>query len=299
MIKRYSLTRVCRLLVIVMFYAFRAMTAAAQSPESRITQPIVNFQRVTLPGHVHSLARAEYDQGAVEDSAPANRIVLLLSRTETQQKALDRLLEEQQTQGSANYHRWLTPEEFGAQFGASESDVQKITAWLTGKGFTVEKVAANKVLIEFSGTAGQVRNAFATELHNYALPGGTFMANNLDPQIPVAFASVVSGFASLNSFPRRSFTHVLGTVVHSSTGTIQPQWTTNGGSYAIGPGDFATIYNSFPLLKNSIDGSSQTIGVVGRSQISTSDIANLYIHSHLLSHGIRCNDNPNQHIHGD
>jgi subtilase family serine protease len=258
----------------MIFCALTGVSAAAQSPESRITRPVVDFQRVILSGHIHPLAQAKYDQGAVDDSAPASRVLLLLSRTEAQQKALDQLLEEQQTQGSANYHRWLTAEEFGAQFGASESDVQKITAWLTSKGFTVEKVAANKMLIEVSGTAGQVRSAFSTELHNYALPGGTFTANNADPQIPAALAPVVSGFVSLNSFPRRSFMHVLGTVVHSSTGTIQPQWTTSGGSYAIGPGDFATIYNSFPLLRNSIDGSGQTIGVVGRSEINTSDVAN-------------------------
>ena len=273
MIMRFvSVIRACVLLLTVMSFTFAALSVSAQSPQTRITQPIIDSQRVILPGNVHPLAKAKFDQGAVDDTTPANRMLLLLSRTQVQQKALDELLEEQQTQGSANFHQWLTPEQFGSQFGASDADVQKITDWLASKGLTVNRVAANKMLIEFSGTAGQVRDAFQTELHKYALPRGTFVANNVDPQIPAALAPVVSGFVSLNSFPRRSFSHVRGTVQRSSDGRIQPEWTTSGGYYALGPGDFATIYNSFPLLKNSIDGSGEKIGIVGRSEINLDDV---------------------------
>ena len=101
-----------------------------------------------------------YDRGPVEDTAPTSRILLLLSRTTAQRKALDELLAEQQNPSSASFHQWLTPEAFGSQFGAPEADVQKITDWLSSKGFRVEKVAANRTVIELSGTAGQIRDAF-------------------------------------------------------------------------------------------------------------------------------------------
>ena len=267
-------TRACVQLLTVSVFTFAALSASAQSPQPRITQPIVESQRIILPGHLHPLAKAKYDQGAVEDTSPANRMLLLLSRTQAQQKALDQLLEEQQTQGSANFHQWLTPEQFGSQFGASAVDVQKITDWLTSKGFSVANAAASKTVIEFSGTAGQVRDAFLTELHTYAFPGRTFTANNVDPQIPAALAPVVRGFVSLNSFPRRSYAHVRGAVQRTSNGTIVPEWTTNSGYFALGPGDFATIYNSFPLLRNNIDGNGEKIGVVGRSEINLDDVAN-------------------------
>ncbi|HEX8925104.1 MAG TPA: protease pro-enzyme activation domain-containing protein, partial [Terriglobales bacterium] len=264
-------------ILIVFFCTLTVRSAQGQAPQTRITQPIIESQRVTLSGHVHPLARAKYDQGAVEDSAPASRMLMLLSRTEAQQSALDKLLEEQQTPGSTNYRRWLTPEEFGAKFGASDADVQKVTSWLVSKGFTVENVSASKSMIEFSGTAGQVRSAFQTELHTYALPTGTYTANNSDPQIPAALAPVVSGFVSLNNFPRRPFSQVRGGVVRTSMGAIRPEWTgsdSTGTFYAISPGDFATIYNSFPLIRSGINGAGQTIGIVGQSNISLTDVTN-------------------------
>ena len=274
-LRNVSLPRACTYILSAILYLFWAFNAAAQNPQSRITQPVIESQRVTLAGHVHPLAKPKYDQGALEDSVPAGRILMLLSRTEAQQAALDKLLEEQQTPGSANYHHWLTPEEFGAKFGASDADVQKVTGWLASQGFSVGRVAASKMVIEFSGTAGQVKNALHTELHRYALPNGTYTANNADPQIPTALAPVVRGFVSLNNFPRHSYARVHGTAIRTHAGAIRPQWTdATDGFFAIGPGDFAVIYNSMPLIQSKINGAGTTIGIVGQSNISLTDVAN-------------------------
>jgi hypothetical protein len=263
---------------ILILFPLLSITAAAQTPESRITQPIWELITVRLTGHVHPLAKAQYDQGAVSDEKPINHILLQLSRTDAQEAALNKLLKEQQTPGSANYHSWLTPQEFGNRFGASDEDIQKITAWLTSKGFTVNRVSAAKNLIDFSGTAGQLRSAFHTELHNFTLGNATFTANNADPEVPMALAPVVSGFVSLNNFPRQSYAHVRGTMKRAADGKVRPQWTTKDGYgdtiYPLGPGDFATIYSSKSLLDAGIDGTGQTIGIVGQSNIYLSDVSN-------------------------
>ena len=54
--------------------------------------------------------------------------------------------------------------------------------------------------IDVSGTAGQVREAFHTQIHNYLVNGKQHIANASDPQIPAALSSVVVGFTSLNDF---------------------------------------------------------------------------------------------------
>ena len=254
-----------------------SMTVTAQTPESRITQPIREMNTVRLSGHMHPLAKEKYDQGPLSDLEPVNRILLQLSRTEAQEAALQKFLEEQQTSGSANYHNWLTPQQFGERFGATDDDIQKITTWLISKGFTVNRVSAAKNLIEFSGTAGQVRNAFHTELHMYQLPNGKFTANNADPEISMALAPVVSGFVSLNNFPRHSYARVRGTATRTPDGKVHPQWTTKNSYgdtyYGLGPGDFATIYSSMSLLDAGTDGKGRTIGIVGESNIDTNDVS--------------------------
>jgi subtilase family serine protease len=232
-----------------------------------------------LGGNVHPLARAENSRGAVQDSLAMPRILLLLKRSDAQQEALRSLMEAQQDKSSPNFHKWLTPEEFGRQFGPSDSDLQAVTNWLAAQGFQNIRVAAGRMVMEFSGTAGQVRAAFSTQMQNYLLDGNNFVANSGDPQIPAALAPVISGVVSLHNFPKRSHARLRGdAIMHAATRRLQPLFTFpdpngNGSFYGVGPGDFATIYNSKPLIAAGNDGTGQTIAIVGETQINVQDVS--------------------------
>jgi hypothetical protein len=240
---------------------------------------------ITLRGNTHPLARPEFDQGAAPDSLPAERILLVLRRSPEQETALRKLLDEQQIKSSPNYHMWLTPEQFGEQFGPADADIQAVTDWLTSQGFQVNRVATGRTVIEFSGTAGAVRQAFHTEIHKFVVNGAEHWANASDPQIPAALAPVVAGFASLNNFPRKPMHRGLGAFSRSkATGKVKPLFTfpvtcpppnTNETCYvpAVGPGDFATIYNVSPLYSAGTDGTGQTIAIVAQTNINIQDVA--------------------------
>jgi hypothetical protein len=266
----------------ILFFSVMAAGQEAATVPARVMQPVDLENLVTLRGNTHPLARPEYDQGAAPDSLPAERILLVLQRAPEQETALRKLLDEQQIKSSPNYHMWLTPEEFGQQFGPADADIQAVTDWLTSQGFQVSRVAAGRTVIEFSGTAGQVRQAFHTEIHKFLVNGKEHWANASDPQIPAALKPVVAGFASLNNFPRKKMIHHLGTFSKSkATGQVKPLFnfpssTCEGGTcYALGPGDFATIYNVLPLWSASpaINGTGVTIGIVSDSNINIQDVA--------------------------
>jgi Pro-kumamolisin, activation domain len=238
---------------------------------SRVTAEVDDTNTVQLKGNVHPMARPESDQGAVADSQPMTRMLLTLQRSAAQETALQQLMDAQQTKGSASYHAWLTPTQFGQQFGPSEADVQAVTDWLTRQGFQVSKVAAGRTAIEFNGTAGQVRNAFHTEIHKYVMNGETHVANASEPAIPAALAPVVRGVAALNTFPRRSHLHNKGVYRwQRDTGQIQPLFTfgTNPVNFAMTPADFAKIYS----IPAGADGTGQTIAVIGQSNINVQDV---------------------------
>ena len=172
---------------IVMFFSVRA--TAQTTPQTklatpRITQAIDETNLVPMHTRVHPLARAEFDRGQVADSQPMNRMQLVLKRSPEQEAALIELMNDQQTKNSPNYHAWLTPTQFGQQFGVADADIQRVTAWLTQKGFTGVKVSPGNMFIEFSGTAGTVRNAFHTQIHSFNVKGEAHMANVSVPQIP-------------------------------------------------------------------------------------------------------------------
>src|SRR5271170_282509 len=158
-----------------------------------ITQAVNEAERVTLAGNVHPLATRVADRGVVPDSTQASRMLLLLRRSPEQESQLHVFLESLQDANSPNFHKWLTPAQFGAQWGPADSDVTAVTAWLQSHGFTVAGLSPGRVAIEFSGTAGQLKQAFQTEIHTYAIGTEIHHANNVNPTIPAALAPVVAG----------------------------------------------------------------------------------------------------------
>jgi subtilase family serine protease len=252
---------------------------------SRITQAVDETNRITLRGNTHPLARPQFDQGAVADSQSMNRMLLLLQRSSDQETALRGLLDQQQSKASPSYHQWLTPQQFGQQFGPSDADVQTVTAWLQSNGFQVNRVSAGKTVIEFSGNAGQLRAAFNTEIHRYRLNGETHFANASDPQIPAALAPVLAGPVSMNNFGRKALNRIGGLAetspgANGSTPELTDTCRTGSGTvftcYVVAPADFATIYNTATLLSSSpsIDGTGQTIAIVADSNINCVDVKN-------------------------
>jgi subtilase family serine protease len=179
---------------------------------------------------------------------------------------LRQLLAEQQDPLSSKYHAWLSPEQFGEQFGASKEDIAAVTRWLESKGFEVNDVAPGRRTIEFSGKVGQIESAFQTRIHYYELNNERHTANGSDIYIPAALAPVVAGVASLSSFGPKPLHHVIG---------LQDSTLADFGSsvHALSPYDFATIYDVMPLWTEGYDGTGQSIAVIGESDIEMSDVA--------------------------
>ena len=266
------------------------------APRTRVLEGVDEAHLTTLSGNTHPLARPEFDQGALADATPLHRIMLILQRSPEQEQALQQLLDQQQDKSSSTFHQWLTPATFGAAFGPTDRDLSTVTAWLAGHGFSGIQVNPARTFIEFSGTAGMVHTAFRTSMHRYALRGEQHFANASDPSIPAALAPVVAGIASLNNFPRRAASHRVGNFRHDtatnlttrladqtenvqSQSAVKPAFTVNqlgNISYGVTPYDFATIYNVLPLWNAStpIDGTGQTIAIVGQTDINPADFVN-------------------------
>jgi hypothetical protein len=255
--------------------ASQVLSKSSPITQARITQTIDEKQLVLLRGNVHPLAQTKFDQGAVSDAQPLDRMLLLLQRAPEQEAALRQLLDDQLTLNSPKHHAWLTPQQFGAQFGPADADLQTATNWLTAKGFHGIQVGPGRTAIQFSGTAGQVRDAFHTEIHRYLVNGAEHFANSSDPQIPAALAPVVAGVVSLHNFPKFAHSHTLGNFHRARDGgAIEPLFSfagcgsnSNQPCNALGPADLAKIYN----VPANLDGTGQTIAVVGQSNINLAD----------------------------
>ena len=243
----------------------------AQEPAVRVTARIDESQVVTLTGNVHPLARAEFELGDADQETRLARLILLLKPSPEQQADLDKLLEAQHDPSSPLFHRWLTPHEFAQRFGINTQDVEQVRGWLTRHGFAVETTSAGNRLIVFSGTVGQVAEAFHTAMRRYRLNGTSHLANTQDPQVPAVIAEVVDGIVSLHDFRR-----VRAMATHRALGT-RPQWNLYGSDYLY-PADLAAIYDLNPLYQAGSDGAGTdgagvSIAIAGRSNIDLGDVA--------------------------
>jgi hypothetical protein len=269
-------------------------TQAVTAPVPQIRAAIDEASLTLLHDGVPPRVFLDEDKGAAADDLRLSSMVLLLKRSADVQAALDQFTADQQDPRSAAYHKWLTPEQMGERFGVASEDLKQVSGWLQGHGFQIDSVAHSGMLILFSGTHAQLREAFHTSLHVFRdAAGAEHFANVAEPSIPAALVPVVAGIASLNNFPVRPMHRIAGAAhrngatgewtvrpvggagVTPQTLGVTPEFSTTVGTtkfQAVGPYDFAAIYDVLPLWSAGIDGTGQTIAVLAESDINTKDV---------------------------
>jgi hypothetical protein len=265
------------LLVAAFSLSATAFTPSAQAAvqnqaplQNRIAGAVNNGSRVALAGTIGGHARNSTDLGLAPASLKLESLSLRFSMTAAQQADLNQLLAAQLDPSSPSYHQWLTSEQFGARFGLSSSDLANVSSWLTSQGFTITSVAKSSTFITFSGTVGQVQQAFGTTIHNVSHNGEQHIANLTDPTLPSAIASVTLAVTGLNDFklkPRSRARNV-------TNDSVQPGFTTTVGgvtSHYIAPGDLYTIYD-YPPSSSNLTGTGITIAVMGATDLTTGNV---------------------------
>ncbi len=255
----------------------------AESP--RVTGA-VNAAAVSTLQKTHlALVEQVSSSGSVDDATAMNHMHLILKASAQRQAALSSLIADQHDPSSTKFHQWLTPQQFGAAFGVADADIAAVTAWLSAQGFTVHGVYPNKLQIDFSGTAGQVKRAFHTQEKHYAIGAASHIANASDISVPSALSSVIAGVAglddihpeALNTGARRTqfdpstqrFTLASTSTsvsAKSKTASIVMPDAVNSPSTnfvrALAPYDMAKIYGVDTLHAQGITGKGITIAVV-------------------------------------
>jgi uncharacterized protein (TIGR03437 family) len=239
------------------------LTLTLQAQPDRLSGPIGNSRMVALAGNVPPRARPEFDLGPVAASFPLPAVTISMKPSASQQAALQQLLANQQNPASADYHKWLTPDQYAERFGVSQNDVNRIAAWLQSQGLAVQRVARSRTWIEFNGTVQQVEKAFHTQIHQYLENGKLHYANSTNPSIPTALSDMVLGMRGLNDYRLQPLNKLRG---------VGPRNTTAAGEHQMAPGDFAIIYDVAPLYTVGIDGTGQKLVIVGQTDINVSDI---------------------------
>lgn len=275
-----------------------AMAGINTAEAPRVTQTVDNRVTSTLPQSHLSIVDKSAAK-AVDDATPMNHMNLILQRSASRQSALETLIAAQHNPSSSKFHQWVTPEQFGASFGVADADIAATTAWLKSQGFTVNGVYANKMQIDFSGNAGQVKRAFHTQMNHYTINSASHIANASDISIPRALQSVVVGVAGLNDIhPQAQHTKPTYGKFNASTQRFAVPQTkaaamsaapqavnfTNGARGLV-PYDMAKIYATDKLYASGLTGAGITIALVEDSSMVPGDWSNFVSQFGLTSYG--------------
>jgi Pro-kumamolisin, activation domain/Bacterial Ig-like domain (group 3) len=255
------------LMMLVVISALSPRSQAQIFVQNRIASAVESSNMEPMRGTIHPLARPEFEQGTVDTAKALQGMKIHFQRTEAQEADLQSLLQAQQTKGSADYHKWLTPAQFGQRFGMSASDLAAVSAWLKQEGFTVTGVSQSRNSISFNGNVAAAERAFQTQIHNYVINGETHFANSTQISLPAALAGVVSHVGGLNDFrlkPRMQPAKNRAVNAHFTGGI--------NGQHFLTPGDIATIYDINPLYQAGSTGKGVTIAVIAQTDIVASDI---------------------------
>src|SRR5579859_4820137 len=141
----------CHLSVLLLLVLTGMLSLGAQA------QRVINdADRVTLHGNTHPLARAEFDRGSADAAMPMNHMIMLLAVRPDAEAQLSQMLHDQQNPKSPDFHKWLTPAEFGLRFGPADQDIADASNWLRRFGFSIDEVATGRMWINFSGDVQKV-----------------------------------------------------------------------------------------------------------------------------------------------
>ncbi len=232
------------------FLIARAPAAAASQTLAK-TAPSYALNMIGTP------ELADTNVTPLELSQPLRVTIVLKSRNEAQ---LDSLVREVNQPGSANYRKYLTPEQFKARFAPTDAQVRAVVAHLKANGFGDITVSANNKLIFAQGNASNAEHGFHTTLKRFSYRGKAVYANDSAALVPASLSPVVESVLGLQSaaVPHRLIHRGTPADARIQTDAITKNATASGTQTGHQPTDFAQIYNAsgLPAATNT------TVGII-------------------------------------
>jgi subtilase family serine protease len=246
--------------------SIHAQTSPAAIQLDRVPDHADLTQTVQLAKTLPQWVSSSREIGSLPDSTPVS-VEVVIARAPAVQAAFEQLLEDQQNPNSPRYHQWLTPKQIGEQYGATQHDLDALSAWLTAQGMTLTGIAPSRIFVRATASAGVVGNAFKTQFRTYSVGDKSRFSVATEPSIPAAFSSIIASISGLSQVELHPMHRI------RPAAAPKPDYTTAGGYHYVFPADFATIFDINSVYNAGINGTGQHVAIIGESDIVASDIA--------------------------
>jgi subtilase family serine protease len=106
--------------------------------------------------------------------------------------ALDKLVREMYQEGSPNYHRWLTMEQYKASFAPTARDAAVVREFLESHNLSVASIDKNNHYVTALGRVSDVQNAFNVQIEQFSVKGEIHRMATTEPKVAGAAGAVVA-----------------------------------------------------------------------------------------------------------
>ena len=195
--------------------------------------------------------------------SPAATLKLALGLPLQNQAGLQSSIQQIYDPKSTQYHKYLTPTQFGNSYGVSQTDYNSVVSYVQSHGLNVLQTYSGRHILAVSGTVAAIEGAFYVTLNQYQLPDGTIFyapANepSADLSVPILHISGLDSYAQ----PQ-----------HNNSGGSGPTCNFGPAFPGYGGSDFRNIYlGSSCSGLSSLDGTGQTVALYERSDYNNQDI---------------------------
>ena len=215
-----------------------------------------------LHGHVPATVAQLQPKGTLP---PTNRLHLAIGLPLRNTNELDEFLARVYDPASANFHQYLTPQQFTEQFGPADADYASVMEFTKQNHLTIEGTHKNKLLLDVSGSVEDVENAFHVTMRVYQHPteARDFYAPDTEPSVSADLP--ITDISGLNNYVRPHPKSI------KRSPEVQSNLASGPGS---GPGG-AYIGNDFRaayLPGVSLTGSGQSVGMLEFDGYYSNDI---------------------------
>jgi Pro-kumamolisin, activation domain/Bacterial Ig-like domain (group 3) len=131
---------------------------------------------------------------------PEQKLRLILGLQHPNPDGEEKFVSDLQNRQSADFHHFLTAEQWNARFSPSESDEQAVVDWANGVGLTVTQRYANRLLVDVEGSVATIERALDLSINRYQLGAKSFFSNDRDPSIPASLGGILHSIGGLNSY---------------------------------------------------------------------------------------------------
>ena len=105
--------------------------------------------------------------------------------------------------GDPLFRQYLTPQEFAARFGASESDYAALKEWAIANGLSISQESIARTALTVRGAVAQVQSIFSTQINNYrSADGNEFYSAAVKPTVPNSIAGKIAAVIGLTGSKR-------------------------------------------------------------------------------------------------